>query len=260
MNTKNKNHLSKETILGWIRGNLPDYESKLIADHLESCDSCFIKFSTLHASYQEIENVELEVTPDMLIERANKEFNLGESRIKVFPKKVRVFTDQIGFGLKKILQPHPVVYALVTVVLVIVILYTVKEPDSEPFFTEETQETPINLREKFPQTQLTPVASTEMSGISVNILLLEKKLQLRGPSPYNMYSLVVTQPFRFNRNLTVQTLDGEILLSTDFQNMTNNFDFSLPVKHDSIRVRITTLDSIVYEDLLDVEQGLSRSE
>ncbi len=58
----------------------------------------------------------------------------------------------------------------------------------------------------------------------------------------------------------VQTLDEEVLLSSEFQSMTSNFDFPLSTEHDSIYVKITTLDSVVYEDLLDVEQDLSQPE
>jgi hypothetical protein len=71
---------------------------------------------------------------------------------------------------------------------------------------------------------------------------------------------VVTQPFRFNRNLMVQTLDEEVLLSSEFQSMTSNFDFPLSTEHDSIYVKITTLDSVVFEDSLDVKQDLTEPE
>ena len=71
---------------------------------------------------------------------------------------------------------------------------------------------------------------------------------------------MVTQPFRFNRNLTVQTLDGEDVLSKEFQSMTDEFDFTLSTEHDSIYVKITTLDSVVFEDSLDVKQDLTEPE
>jgi hypothetical protein len=254
---KNKNHLSEEILIGSIEGNLSDPEAESVTNHLESCDSCFIRYSTLHSSYKEMRDVELEVTPDMLKERANKYFHLGEPWVKSFLEKLRIFVDQIGSGLKQILQPRPVVYALVTAGLVILVFYTVKGPEQEPYFAEETKPPSIDLAEKFPQTEMAPVASTGMSGISVK---LSKKFLMRGLSSYNMYSLVVTQPFRFNRNLTVQTLDGEDVLSKEFQSMTSNFDFPLSTEHDSIYVKITTLDSVVYEDLLDVEQDLTEPE
>ena len=257
---KNKNHLSEEILIGSIEGNLSDPEAESVTNHLESCDSCFIRYSTLHSSYKQMRDVELEVTPDMLKERANKYFRLGEPWVKSFLEKLWIFVDQIGSGLKQILQPRPVVYALATVGLVILVFYTVKGPEQEPYFAEETKPPSIDLAEKFPQTDMAPVASTVMSGISVKLLLQKRKLLLRGHSSYNTYRLVVTQPFRFNRNLTVQTLDGEDVLSEEFQSMTSNFDFPLSTEHDSIYVKITTLDSVVYEDLLDVEQDLSQPE
>jgi len=140
---------------------------------------------------------------------------------------------------------------------VILVFYTVKGPEQEPYFAEETKPPSIDLAEKFPQYMMLPVASTGMSGISVK---LSKKFLMRGPSSYNMYSLVVTQPFRFNRNLTVQTLDGEDVLSKEFQSMTDEFDFTLSTEHDSIYVKITTLDSVVFEDSLDVKQDLTEPE
>jgi len=254
---KNKDHLSEEILIGSIEGNLSHPEAESVTAHLESCDSCFIRYSTLHSSYQEMRDVELEVTPDMLKERANKYFRLGEPGVKSFLKKLRIFVDQIGSGLKQILQPRPVVYALVTAGLVILVFYTVKGPEQEPYFAEETKPPSIDLAEKFPQYMMLPVASTGMSGISVK---LSKKFLMRGPSSYNMYSLVVTQPFRFNRNLTVQTLDGEDVLSKEFQSMTDEFDFTLSTEHDSIYVKITTLDSVVFEDSLDVKQDLTEPE
>ncbi len=63
---KNKNHLSEEILIGSIEGNLSDPEAESVTNHLESCDSCFIRYSTLHSSYKEMRDVELEVTPDML--------------------------------------------------------------------------------------------------------------------------------------------------------------------------------------------------
>lgn len=204
--------------------------------------------------------MELEVTPDILKERANKYFHLGESRVKGFLEKSRIFVSQIGLGLRQVLQPRPVVYALVTAGLVIIVFYTVKGPKPEPYFSEKTEKPSIDLAEKFPQTQLIPVASNEIGGITVTLFRPEEKLQLRGPSSYEMYRLVVTQPFKFKRDLTVQTLDGNVVLYQDFQSMTGEFDFSLPVKNDSIRIKITTLDSIVYEDLLSVDSDLSQPE
>ena len=58
----------------------------------------------------------------------------------------------------------------------------------------------------------------------------------------------------------VQTLDEEVLLSSEFQSMTSNFVFLLSTEHDSIYVKITTLDSVVFEYSLDVKQDLTEPE
>ena len=88
MSTSKKQILSDELILGYIEGNLPEEESKRVEKLIRSSDKHFIRFSALYASYREMEEVELEVIPDSLFERAKKEFGLKAEKAEkpnIFP-------------------------------------------------------------------------------------------------------------------------------------------------------------------------------
>ena len=80
MSTSKKQILSDELILSYIEGNLPEEESKRVEKLIRSNDKHFIRFSSLYASYREMEEIKLEVAPDMLIERAKAEFQLDEKK------------------------------------------------------------------------------------------------------------------------------------------------------------------------------------
>jgi len=80
MSTSKKQILSDELILSYIEGNLPEEESKRVEKLIRSNDKHFIRFSSLYASYREMEEVKLEVVPDMLIERAKAEFQLDKKK------------------------------------------------------------------------------------------------------------------------------------------------------------------------------------
>ena len=80
MSTSKKQILSDELILSYIEGNLPEKESKRVEKLIRSSDKHFIRFSALYSSYREMEEGELEVVPDMLIERAKAEFQLDEKK------------------------------------------------------------------------------------------------------------------------------------------------------------------------------------
>lgn len=228
---KKTEHLLEESIIGLIEGNLS--KTDLVNAHLKTCDTCFIKFSTLLASYQEMEEVELEVTPNMLIEKVTKEFGLAKSKpyFKSISAGLQRLVSDVGEWFENLFRPRIVVYAVVSTGLVVVILLTVFRVQQEDKFESPTP----SIFAPFLERQLTPVSSTNLSGI---------KVALKNDS------LKISQPIRFKRELTVQTSDGKILLSKEFKDLVNTFHIPTDVSQDSVRIIITTLDSIVYEDIL----------
>ncbi|MBC8320164.1 MAG: hypothetical protein H8E34_05520 [Bacteroidetes bacterium] len=233
---KKTEHLPDELILGFIECNLSNTDSDLVNDHLKTCDSCFVKFSTLFASYQEMEEVKLEVTPDMLINKITKKFSLVKSKpyFKPVSAGLQRLVSDVSHWFDNLLRPRKVVYAVVSTGIVVVILLTIFRVRQEDRIESPTP----GIFAPFLERQIMPVSSNNLSGIKVAIA---------------NDSLKISQPIRFKRELIVQTLNGKILLSKEFMDLNNTFQVPVNVIQDSVIIIITTLDSVVYEAVLRVE-------
>jgi hypothetical protein len=160
MSTSKKQILSDELILGWIEGNLSAEESKRVEKLIKSSDKYFSRFSTLFAAYKEIEEVELEVTPDMLIERAKAEFQLDEKKKAggIIPENLL----QSLRGIKDFIVVQKVRLAVVSTAMLTLLMIgrvaLIRGPAllRSPAFVEKSDSDTINAAESKPEWLVEP--------------------------------------------------------------------------------------------------------
>jgi len=229
---KNKEHLTEELILGWIEGNLTKSKSELVNSHLKECDKCFINFSSLFSSYQEIETVKLEATPDMLIKKAIDFFRLG--RVKPNWKQYLPTVKSVinlSKRISEIFRPKVLAYAVISGILVIVVSISFLNYKKDDKSKIDVQ----NLLAPFMTKQATPTYSNNLAGIVVSI---------------KNDSIRITQPIRIQRQLIVQNQYGAKILMRDFNSLNNIIQMPFSGNQDSVNIIITTLDTIVYESYI----------
>tara|TARA_B100000315_G_scaffold238450_1_gene256254 strand:+ start:351 stop:1064 length:714 start_codon:yes stop_codon:yes gene_type:complete len=229
MSTSKKHILTDELILGWIEGNLSSEESERVEKLIKSSDKYFSRFSTLYAAYKEMEEVELEVTPDSLIERANKEFGLKAEKAEkqnIFPN----ITEKIATFFT---PPRLVPIGVFSTAFVVLMIVTLFKPESD--IRDEDGKIRFVLSEKFTTRSATAVADNKLQGIQAYI---------------QNDSLVIKQPIRFNRELSIISKDGELLLSSEFKDLENKIGLTSLSAQDSVIVKIMSLDTVVYEAVL----------
>jgi len=227
--TKNKEHLTEEQILGWIEGNLTKSKSELVNSHLKECDKCFIIYSSLFSSYQEIETVKFEATPDMLIKKAIDFFRLG--RVKPNWKQYLPTVKSVinlSKRISEIFRPKVLAYAVISGILVIVVSISFLNYKKDDKSKIDVQ----NLLAPFMTKQATPTYSNNLAGIVVSI---------------KNDSIRITQPIRMQRRLIVQNQYGVKILMRDFNSINNIIQIPFSGNQDSVNIIITTLDTIVYE-------------
>ena len=232
MSTHKINKLTDELILAFIEGNLSKEDAKKVELLIKSSDENFARFSTIYSGYREFQDLELEVTPDTLIQKVEKE--LGLSNEKAVIKKESVFGDFIN-NVQEILKPRVAVYALISSALVIVTIITINfQSDDE---TELQPKIDTEFFNKIMHPDMKPATHTNIKGIEIR---LEEEV------------LTITQPFRFDREIIIFSEERELILSEKFREMDHKILLSETLKGDSIHVVITSLDTVVYKTILNL--------
>ena len=222
----NNNKLTDELLVAFLEGKLSDSEKKEVQDLINQSDANFIKYSRFYASYKQMEQTEFEVTPDQLIERANKEFGL---EAKKEPPPIH------GFDFSKLLKwvTKPQTLAFATLAASVAILITTQDAMIE---RPEDGKRPMVVRSLGKTKGAKPeLADNRIEGINIFI---------------QNDTIFVEQPFKFNRTLIV--LSGgkkDVLFKSDFTDMSESFQFSDLSKSDSVYIIIETLGEEVYKNI-----------
>ncbi len=230
--TKNKEHLTEELILGWIEGNLTKSKSELVNSHLKECDKCFIVFSSLFSSYQEIESVKFETTPDILIKKAIDLFGLGKVKpnwMQSFPivKSVKNLIKQ----LSEIFKPKVLAYVAISGILVIVVsisFLNIKKDDKSEIDIK-------NLVAPFMVRQAVPTYSNNLAGIVVS---------------FDNDSIRIEQPTRMKRKLTIHNKKREVILEKEFMDLHNSIPAPEIINQDTMWITIFTLNTVVFKTVI----------
>ena len=229
MSTNKINRLTDELLVGYIEGNLSKEDAKRVELLIKSRDDNFARFSALYSSYREFQDLELEVTPDTLIQKVQAE--LGITNKKAASHKGNVIKDFINI-VQEILKPRVAVYALISTALVIVTIFTIYfQSDDE---TELQPKIDTEFFNKIMYPDMRPATHSNIKGIEVR---LEEDV------------LTITQPFRFDREIIIFSEERELILSEKFREMDHKILLSETLKGDSIHVVITSLDTVVYKTI-----------
>jgi len=103
------NHITKDILFSLIEGNLTEDLHKEAEDHLATCDRCFTLYASLKSSNIEIENAELESTPQDIYLKAESEMGIIQQPeepqtidkgIYVPKEKYETINPNISYSLK----------------------------------------------------------------------------------------------------------------------------------------------------------------
>jgi len=228
---ENKSNLPlEELILGYFEGNLSNEKASQIEDLVNSDDNTFKLFCSLYCSYCEMNETELEITPDILINKVNEKFNLDKSDRKILNQLGRIIDSirSIIHNVKLIFKPRVVVFAMLSTCLIAFMIFSiVKNPriKKEAILNKD-------MLSKLVDRSIVPTAGTLIEGITVQVF---------------SDSIRIIQPIRIKRELIVESLDGRELLKKTFYSLESVISLHQDIKQDTIKVRILTLDSTVYE-------------
>lgn len=229
MSTNKINRLTDELLVGYIEGNLSKEDAKRVELLIKSSDENFARFSALYTSYREFQDLELEVTPDTLIQKVQAE--LGITNKKAASHKANVIKDFIN-NVQEILKPRVAVYALISAALVIVTIFTIYFQSDDETELQPKRDTEFFNKIMYPD--MRPATHSNIKGIEVR---LEEDV------------LTITQPFRFDREIIIYSEERELILSEKFREMDHKILLPETLKGDSIHIVITSLDTVVYKTI-----------
>lgn len=231
MNTPKDKILSNELILAWIEGNLSKSEMERVKNLIKASDEAFLKYSTLLASYNEMQAVELEKTPDWLIEKANNELGLVTPLSKPpTPEKLTSKIEHIINSIKWAFKPRITSYAIVSAgILALIILTLLPDMNSD---SNDLKDEPLKLFDQLTQPKFQPVVSTELEGVKVT---------------FKDGKIIVTQPMKVKRELSITSQSGKMLISKNIQNIENTINTSSIEDQEIIIIKIKSFDEIIYE-------------
>jgi hypothetical protein len=229
MSTNKINRLTDELLVGYIEGNLSKEDAKRVELLIKSSDENFARFSALYTSYREFQDLELEVTPDTLIQKVQAE--LGITNKKAASHKANVIKDFIN-NVQEILKPRVAVYALISTALVIVTIFTIYFQSDDETELQPKRDTEFFNKIMYPD--MRPATHSNIKGIEVR---LEEDV------------LTITQPFRFDREIIIYSEERELILSEKFREMDHKILLPETLKGDSIHIVITSLDTVVYKTI-----------
>ena len=159
------------------------------------------------------------VTPDQLIQAANKKYGLEPATPPI--RKER-FQPQFLIDLIK----NPKSLAFASIAASVVILFSIiADPDPE----DNTYK--FITRGVSPRQEMTPASVNLVNGLNVIV---------------KNDSIFIMQPYKFKRSLIIKSFEEKVLFKTDFIKMNDVFLVSNLSKNDSIIITITTLDEEVF--------------
>lgn len=236
MSTSKKHILNDELILGWIEGNLSSEESERIEKLIKSSDKNFSRFSTLYAAYKEMEEVELEVTPDVLIKRLNKQFDLDQ---KTKPSIKLDWLAQFDKTFNAIFNSQPAVATILSVMLVVLIgVNLLNQPEKRDDKGRLRVITLLNSPEYTPAAQVLTRGDNKTKEITVSVKNQE---------------LIIDQLISIERIVWVIDDQDNVLMQETIDKRNNLLYFGSPIEKDSIRVVMESEGVIVYDDWLMID-------
>ena len=209
----NRNHISDEILITWIDKSLSKSEFNRVTKHLEDCDECYLRYSTLLESISAGEAAKPEEVPNEIKQFAKEQLGLPDLVTAPISKKITIF-DKLR--QLTILRPIPVTAVLASVALLLIIFNIPNNTISKtPFIT----------------------TSKEISPISVKI---------------ENDSLIILQSIKVNNSILITSVTGDTLISSEFTELKAVFPLSEFEGHERIQILATSQGTTIVDTAMKI--------
>ena len=213
----NKNHISDELLIAWIDKSLSATEYNKVTRHLEDCNECYFRYSTLLESATTGELAKPEEVPNEIKQFAKEQLGLTNTITSNQANKNSIINKLRNIGLKlPILRPIPITALLISVILLLIL---VKKPN--------------NLLKSTPYI----ATSEEISPISLAI---------------KNDSLIITQSIKVNSHVSILSLEGDTIFSENFTELKSSFTLDKFKDHENIQIFITSYGTCLLDTTLTI--------
>ena len=227
----NVKHLNTEEMMALLEGSLSIELNSEYEEHIHKCDKCFLEFSQYSLSYDELQEMKFEVTPEDLIKRADNEFSLIPddnkapiwSRVGKIIPKTRLLpvwslpkrtTELLAFGI--------------AAVIIFIFIGNNSEGD---------QASPaINFKPFKQNYVMNPTEEIMQGGL---------KITVEGDT------LNISQPVKIKRKVMFYDSQQNPIAEQSVSDLSNIITLPPFVKNDKIYIEITTFDTIVWRGLIE---------
>ena len=201
----NRNHISDEILTAWIDKSLSKSKYRKVSNHMEDCDKCYLRYSTLMESIIEGKTAKPEEVPNETKQFAKEQLGIAETITPQQSGKISILNKLKNIERKiQILRPIPVTAVLASVALLLII-----------------SNIPNNIVSKTPFI----TTSKELSSISVKI---------------ENDSLNLIQSINVSNIVSIISLDGDTLLVDEFSELKTSFPLREFEGHDKIQILISS--------------------
>ena len=226
------NILSNELIIAYIEGNLSEEKAEFVEEVLRSDDRAFTRFAVFYRSISELDQVDLEVTPNVLTNRVNELFDLIKDVEE--PAIKTNWLDQVNIAINTIFNSQNTVATVFAVLFVMIIgINLLDQP--EDFLDEQGR---LRILTHLDSPDYTPVSDEEMKGITVS---LDEK------------ELIITQRLSVERIVLVLDKQNDVLFEDIISKRNNTLSLDIAEKLDSVRVILESEGMIVFDDWVIME-------
>lgn len=197
----NTNHISDEILIAWIDKSLSKSKYRKVSNHLEDCDKCYLRYSTLLESISVGETAKLEEVPTEIRQFAKEQLDLTDFVNIPISKKMTIF-DKLR--QLPIFRPIPISAVLATVALLVIIFnFSNNTASNTPFIS----------------------TSKELSPVSV---IIENDL------------LIISQSIKVNNLILITSVKGDTLLTREISELNFVYPLSEFEGHEKIKISVIT--------------------
>jgi len=199
----NKNHITDEILVAWIEEALSGTKYSKVTKHLENCDKCYFRYSTLMESVIADGLAKPKKVPLEIKQFAKEQLGLVDAANTKQSDKLLNKLKNIG-GKIPIFRPIPIGAIAISVILLLILT-----------------KNPNNL----PQSTTFIPTSEEISPISVKI---------------ENDSLIISQSINVNNSISIFSMYGDTLLSDEFSEFKKVYPLSKFYGFKKIQILITS--------------------
>ncbi|MBT7091798.1 MAG: hypothetical protein HN936_01035 [Bacteroidetes bacterium] len=224
-------HLNTEEMMALLEGSLSlevksDYEK-----HIHKCDKCFLEFSQYSLSYDELEQIKFEVTPDDLIKRTEHEFFLipKDNKISIWNRIRKFIPNENSIPIWSVTKrtAELLAFGIAAIIVFIIIGY-----NSE----NEQVSTSIDFKTFKQNYMMRPTEDITEGGLKISVM---------------SDTLNISQPIQIIRKVMFYDSLKNPIAEQFVSGLSNTLSLPPSLKNEKIYIEITTFDTIVWRGLIE---------